>query len=412
MSRPLIRPFAGYVPRADLIEEVVAPPVANITTARYEQLVADHPQSILHLLASAIDSGTGGGDTRMFDQRAAARLREMIADGVLEAHPVAFYILVIETEEAAHTGIVCEVDTAGLDDGRIKRHENTRADTEQLIVDHLTIVGAHTDPVAMTYRAHPELADAISEIIAGREPLRRFTADDGSVQSMWAVADAPTVRHLEMLVAAIPALYITDGHHRTAAAARLAKRRAAANPDHIGSEPYNYLLTVLFAESELTLHGYNRSVNDLGGVDAATVLDRIREVGEVEEISVAWAEEARPRSSGVVAMLLDGRWYRVTFRPEKVPPDARGSLDAALLQDLILGPVLGISDARRDHRLQYVPGPAGLAELEHHEAAVGFALHAATVSDVMAVADEGAVMPPKSTWFAPKVMTGLVVRRI
>jgi uncharacterized protein (DUF1015 family) len=300
----------------------------------------------------------------------------------------------------------------GVDDGRIKRHEHTRAETEELVVEHLNIVGAHTDAVAMTYRPRPDLRIAIEKITKGRLPIRDFTADDGSVQKLWAVTDDTTLDMLKRLVAAIPTVYITDGHHRTAAAARLRRSRAAANPEHSGAEPYNYLLTVLFAADELALFGYNRAVLDLGDTDSATILDRIAAVVDVEEISVAWAEEAQPRVSGTVTMLLDGRWFRLRFREEDIPDDPRGSLDAVLLQKLILAPVLGITDARADRRLHYVPGPAGLAELEHSGAAVGFALHGASVADVMAVADRDDVMPPKSTWFSPKVMTGLVIRLI
>lgn len=410
MSAPLLRPFPGYVPSPETIEEVVAPPVSSITADRYHQLVEDNPDSILHLLGSAIDTGAGGADPSLFDMRGAARLMEMIDEGILEPQPPALYVLVIEEGDTTFTGLVCEVNTEGVADGRIRRHEHTRAETEQLVVDHLDIVGAHTDPVAMTYRRHAGLDDLISATIAGGLPIRDFTADDGSRQRLWRISDTPTLQRAAALLAGLPAVYITDGHHRTAASARLRAKRAATNETHTGEEAYNYLLVVLFSESELRLHGYNRAVMDLGGLGPADVVAKIGAVAELEEISVAWAEEARPRHRGIVTMLLDERWYRITWRPEDVPEDPRGALDAVLLQELILGPVLGIEDVRADRRLHYIPGPAGLAELEHHDAAVAFALHAATVGDVMAVADSGQVMPPKSTWFAPKVKTGIVIR--
>ena len=410
MSTPLIRAFPGYVPNVDVIEGVVAPPVSSITADRYEQLVADNPDSILHLLGSAIDTGEGGADPSLFDMRGAARLRTMIDQGILEAQPAALYVLRIEAGETTYTGLVCEVNTVGVEDGRIRRHEHTRAETEDLVVDHLNIMGAHTDPVAMTYRDHPGLDALINNVIDRQEPGRDFTAADGSHQKLWRIADAETLGRAHGLLAEIPAIYITDGHHRTAAAARLRSRRGGGNEDHTGDEAYNYLLTVLFAESELELHGYNRAVMDLGALTPGDVLATVGDVADVEEISVAWAEDAKPRAQGIITMFLDERWYRITWRPEDVPPDPRGALDVVLLQELILGPVFGIEDARADSRLHYLPGPAGLAELEHHDAAVAFAVHAASVSDVMAVADQGAIMPPKSTWFAPKVQTGLVVR--
>ena len=412
MTTPLLRPFPAYIPAEQHIESIVAPPVSSITTDRYAQLVEDNPDSILHLLGSAIDTGEGGSDPSLFDRRGAARLQQMIDQAKLEAQPEAFYILQIDTGTSTHTGIVCEVHTDGVADGRIKRHEHTRAETEELVVDHLNIVGAHTDPVAMTYRARPELQAAVQAVIANREPLRDFTADDGSEQRLWAIADAETIRLVELLLTWIPAVYITDGHHRTAAAARLAARRAESNPDHAGTEPYNYVLAVLFAEDELALYGYNRAVMSLDGIAADDVVDRIGELAEVDELAVTYAEEARPRSPGVMAMFVGDRWYRVRFREDDIPTDPRDSLDAVLLQELILGPVLGITDARSDSRLHYVPGPAGLAALEHSGAAIAFGLHAASVADVMAVADAGQVMPPKSTWFSPKILTGLIVRRI
>ncbi len=373
-------------------------------------MVADNPDSILHLLGSAIDTGEGGSDPNLYDQRGAARLQAMIEEGILEHHPMAFYILSIEKGEQQHLGIVCEVDTVGLDDGRIKRHEKTRNETEDLVARHLDIIGAHTDPVAMTYRSQPKLDATIREVIAEQPPIRDFVADDGSRQRLWGVTNAETVSELGRLVGDISAVYITDGHHRTAAASRLRVRRTIANPDHRGDEPYNYLLTVLFAEDQLELHGFNRAVMDLGGLEPDDVVTAIEAVTEVEELAVAYSEEARPAASGQIAMLLDGRWYRITIRHSDIPSGAHGALDAVLLQRLILGPILGITDARADSRLHYIPGPAGLAAMEMHDAAIGFALHAAEVGDVMAVADEGAVMPPKSTWFSPKVKTGLVVR--
>ncbi len=412
MTAPLIRAFVGYVPTEDVIEGVVAPPVSSITADRYEQLVADNPDSILHLLGSAIDTGEGGADPSLFDMRGATRLADMIDKGILEKQPEALYVLRVTAGKTTHTGLVCEVNTCGVDDGRIRRHEHTRSETEELVVDHLNIVGAHTDPVAMTHRDHAGLDALIDEVVERDLPARDFTTDDGSRQQLWRISDVFTLDRARSLLAEIPAIYITDGHHRTAAAARLRARRSERNEGHTGHEAYNYLLTVLFAESELELHGYNRAVMDLGGMTPAEVMEKIDAVAEVEEIAVAWAQEAEPRSRGIVSMLLGEHWYRITWRPEDVPEDPRGALDAVLLQDLILGPVLGIEDARADHRLHYIPGPAGLAELEHHDAAIAFALHAASVDDVMAVADAGEVMPPKSTWFAPKVKTGLVARLI
>jgi D-3-phosphoglycerate dehydrogenase len=412
--RPSIRPFVAYLPRPDLAEEVAAPPLSSITADRYQRLVADNPLSILHVLHSAIDTIEGIPEAAAgSEEEGAARLADLLDRGVLVPQSRdAFYVYRVAADSGSHVGLVAEVAAAGLDEGTIRPHEDTRRETEGRVLEHLRAVRAHTDPVAMAHRTDPALAALLQDVVETEAPLLDFEADDGARQQLWVVDDRERMGVISARLATIDRLYITDGHHRTTATRRFAAERAAANPDHTGTEAYNYLPAVLFAEDQLGLDGYHRCLRDLGARSAADFLEDLRRGLRVEELSVPWAEEARPRRSGLVGMLLDGRWYRIDL-PEPRPASTEYErLDAVLLQEHVLGPLLGVVDPRRDERLQYIPGPAGLGEFVRRNAAVGFALHPPTARAVMAVADAGMVMPPKSTWFEPKVRAGIVVRRV
>ena len=409
--RPAIRPFDAYLPRSELASEIVAPPLSTITSDRYEQLVADNPLSILHVLRTAIDSVEGGRDVGPAGTLGRRSLSRLISDGRLE--PVgrdAFYVYRIVTSQRPYIGIIAEVAAAGLAEGSILPHEDTRSETEELVLEHFRRVRAHTDPVAMTYRADPTLDDLLVDVVANPFPTLDFEADDGSRQQLWVVADAERRDAMGTRLALVDRLYITDGHHRTAAARRLAEEQAVAATEHTGSEAYNYLPAVLFADDQLGLAGYHRIVTDIGDLEPYQLIAMLEKELRVEEIAVPWDEEARPRRHGAVGMFLGDHWYRVTFPPAPAGTADYEQLDAVRLQETILGPLLGIDDPRHDSRLQYVPGPAGLAELTRRAGAVGFALHPPAPQTVMSIADSGQVMPPKSTWFEPKVRAGIVVR--
>ena len=301
--------------------------------------------------------------------------------------------------------------TAGLDDGTIRPHEATRTETEELVLDHFRSVRAHSDPVAMMYRADEALRELVAEVTESVVPTLDFDSSDGAHHVLWMVDDEDRVDAISGRLAAVDRLYVTDGHHRAAAAHRYAAEQAARNPEHTGSEPYNYLTAMLFADDDVGLEGYHRCLTDLGDVSPGDLLDAIRRDMTLEEVSVRWANEARPRRHGQVAMLLEGDWYRITFPELAGDADGYEALDAVRLQRHILGPLLGVEDPETDPRLEYIPGPAGLGEFARRGVAVGFALHRPTTAAIMAVADAGRIMPPKSTWFEPKIRAGLVVRR-
>ncbi len=408
---PLIRPFRAFLARPDLAERVATPPVSLVPKGYWERLETDNPSSFQHVMRDTIRT-SGEGFIPPDAAGGRARLDTMIRDGVYRWQDTpAFYVYRLSDGVRGHTGIVAEVALSAYEEGRIRRHEYTTRAAEERLARHMAALRADSYPVALTYRSDSEAADVAAEA-RSRRPLIDFAAD-GMEQTIWVVDDPEEVRRMERALASIRTLYITDGHHRCAAAARFARDEAASHPDDRGDEPYHYLLAILFPESELQIMEYNRCVRDLDGLTPDEFLARIAEVFSVEEVPSGDAETARPDRPGVFGMALEGRWFRLTVPPDRIPDDPYGRLDAVLLQELILDPILGIVDPRSDPRIDYVPGSRGLDVLQHRDGcAVGFAIHAVSMDDVEAVADRGMVMPPKSTWFLPKVGSGLIVRML
>ncbi len=410
--RPAVRGFDGYLPRSDIAHRVTAPPLSSITVDRFEKLVTDHPLSILRVMRSAIDTLTGGSAHTAEDEHGAELLQGLIDGGALHHHErSAFFVYRVIKGGTDHLGLVAEVATVGLDDGTIRPHEGTRVETEDLVLERFRRVRAHTDPVAMTYRADDALAAILQSVTDTDVPTLDFDTSDGARHVLWVVDDVDRMNAITGRLASVDRLYVTDGHHRARAARRNTEEQAARNPAHTGTEPYGYLTAVLFADDQIGLEGYHRCLVDLGDVSAEDVLRRIDETLTLEELAVEWAEEAKPREPGQVGMLLDGRWYRLTFPPVAPGTGVYQSLGALRPQDRVLGPILAVADPETDPRLEYIPGPAGLGEFARRGVVVGFALYRPAIADVMAVADAGEIMPPKSTWFEPKVRAGLVVRR-
>ncbi len=408
---PLIRPFRAYLPRPDLAARVATPPVSRVPEGYWERLEAEDPYSFQHVMRDTIRTG-GEGFVSPEAVAGRARLDAMIRDGIYQWQGTpAFYVYRLSDGVRGHTGVVAEVAVAAYDEGRIRRHEYTTRASEERLARHIAELRADSYPVALAYRSDAG-AVALTAEIGSRRPLIDFAAD-GIEQTVWVVDDPEEVRRLEKVLASIETLYITDGHHRCAAAAHYAHEEAAAHPDHTGDEPYNYLLAVLFPETELRIMEYNRCIRDLNGLTPTEFLARVAEVVTVEELPPDDPEAARPGRPGVFGMAVGDRWFRLTVPPDRIPGDVYGRLDAVLLQDLVLDPILGIGDPRSDPRIDYVPGSRGLDELQHRDGCVVcFAIHPVSMDDVEAVADRGMVMPPKSTWFLPKVGSGLIVRML
>jgi uncharacterized protein (DUF1015 family) len=400
----LVRQFAALRPTAASAAAVVAPPYDVVSTDEARALAAGRPQSFLHISRPEIDLPEGSSPyTDEAYAQGARSLARLVAEGVLvrDKEP-SFYIYRMVMEGRTQTGVAFVGSVHAYEQNRIKRHELTRPDKETDRVRNIATLNAQTGPVLLAYRAN----DAIRELLAvatNSAPLFSVTGPNDVVHTVWATAPA-TDATLQAELDALGALYIADGHHRSAAAARVAaQRRGSAATSH------EYFLCVAFPHDEMRILDYNRVVKDLHGQSPETLLARVRESFDLAALPAARS----PAQRETFAMYLAGRWYELKIRAALVPRhDPVASLDISLLQDRLLAPILGIGDPRTDSRIDFVGGVRGLAELERRvqsgKAAVAFALHATSMEQLMAVADAGKLMPPKSTWFEPKLADGLL----
>ncbi len=403
----LIQPFAALRPAAGRADDVVAPPYDVLSTAEARERAQDRPWSFLHISKPEIDlpAGTDPYAPEVY-AKAAENLRAMVAAGVLARDPApCYYAYRIVMGEHGQTGLVAAASVADYDTNRIRKHEFTRPDKEDDRVRQIDALDAQTGPVLLAYPNAPEV-DAILAAASAGTPDSDATLD-GVRHTLWVIRDAAIQARLTSAFNAMHALYIADGHHRSASASRIAAARRAANPGHTGGEAYNHFLSVIFPAHEMRIMDYNRVITDLNGLTAEAFLDRLGGAFSVEPAAAA----VKPDHPGTFGLYLGGRWYRLTIRADLVPADPVGRLDVSLLQTNMIAPILGIADPRRDKRIDFVGGIRGLTELEKRvdsgEMALALALYPTRMEDLMAVADANEVMPPKSTWFEPKLADGL-----
>jgi uncharacterized protein (DUF1015 family) len=402
--------FSAIRPAPQLAEQVAAVPYDVVNRAEAMELARGNPHSFLHVGRSDIDlpESTDPHDPQIY-ARAREALSQLLADGtLLRDRERSLYLYRQIMEGRAQTGLVGCVHIDDYECDVIRKHEKTRPDKEDDRTRHVLTLNAHAEPVFLAYRGQREI-DELSAGVVRSPPLYDFTAPDGVRHTVWKLPDPePWVRAFR----AVPHAYVADGHHRSASAWRAGKERRAANPKHTGNEEYNWFLAVLFPADQLTILPYHRMVRDLGGTTPGALLERLRDVGRVSRTA-----DAMPARSGAFGMYLDGEWHRIDLDERSVDrEDPIGSLDVSLLQERILGPVLGVGDPRTDQRLEFVGGIRGTRELERRvdsgEMAVAFSLFPTTMSQLMAVSDAGTVMPPKSTWFEPKLRSGLFVHEL
>lgn len=400
----MIRPFAGLLPRPDVAARVVAPPYDVVTVAEAKAMGGDDPLNFLHVSRPEIDfpAGTDPYSAEVY-AKAAENMERLITDNVLrrEEEP-GYYVYRIELPGHVQTGLAAAASIAAYRANRIRRHEVTRPDKEDDRVRQIEAINAHTGPVLSVYRTDNVVSDLLAS--AAREaPRFRVDAPDGSRHSVWPVTDSESVSRLTAAFEAMDAVYIADGHHRSAAADRVAAARGGS-----GSDPSDYFLMVLFPEEEVNILGYHRLVRDLNGSDAATFLSELEANFEVQECATA----VYPQTSGEFGMYLGGIWRRLMLRNADANADPVARLDVSVLSRLILEPILGIGDVRRDPRIDFVGGREGAGlvarRVDSGEMAVGFVLYPTQLTELFAVADAGGIMPPKSTWFDPKLLDGAV----
>lgn len=402
----LIQPFPALRPAPGRANDVVAPPYDVLSTEEARVRAAGRPWSFLHISKPEIDlaPGTNPYAPEVY-AKGAENLQAMIHAGVLVRDPApCYYAYRIVMGNHSQTGIVAAASVADYDTNRIRKHEFTRPDKEDDRVRQIDALDAQTGPVLLAYPAAPEV-----DAILAASSLGAPDSDaelDGVRHTLWAIRDPAIQTRITAAFNAMPALYIADGHHRSASASRIAAARRAANPGHTGEEPYNAFLSVIFPAHEMRIMDYNRVITDLNGLSAEDFLGRVSAAFSVEP-----GKAVKPVQPGTFGLYLAGRWYRLGIRPELIPADPVGRLDVSLLQNNLIAPILGIADPRRDKRIDFVGGIRGLAELEKRvdsgEMALAFSLHPTRMEDLMAVADANEVMPPKSTWFEPKLADGL-----
>jgi uncharacterized protein (DUF1015 family) len=406
---PLIRPFPGLRPAPGRAAEVAAPPYDVLSTAEARLRAQGKPWSFLHISKPEIDLPV---DTNPYAPevyaKAVENLRRMVKEGVLRQDEGACYYAYRLTMPIAgtlhiQTGLVAAAAVKDYDSNRIRKHEFTRPDKEDDRVRQIEALGAQTGPVLLAYPRAPEV-DALLARATAEPPGDDVLRDDGIRHQLWVIADAALIEAISAAFETMPALYIADGHHRSAAASRVAAHHHRPG----GLQQSDYFLAVIFPHHEMRILDYNRVVRDLNGLTREGFLARLRPAFTAAPA----AARVHPGRPGELGMYLPGQWYRLEVDPARLPEDPVKRLDVSLLADLLLDPVLGIHDLRRDHRIDFVGGIRGLEELERRvdsgEMAVAFALYPTRMEDLMAVADANEVMPPKSTWFEPKLADGLV----
>jgi uncharacterized protein (DUF1015 family) len=405
----LIQPFRGLRPTAGQATAIAAPPYDVLSSDEARARASGKPWSFLHISKPEIDlpRETDPYAPEVY-AKAAANLQKMLDAGILvrDAAPCYYaYRLTMPGERGDHvqTGIVAAANVADYDSNRIRKHEFTRPDKEDDRVRQIEALNAQTGPVLLAYPTSAT-ADALIDAIARGTPDSDVTADDGIRHQIWVLTDAAQIEAITQTFDAMKALYIADGHHRSAAASRVAAARHRQGQEQAA----DYFLAVIYPHHQMKILDYNRVIKDLHGLDETQLLARLAADFSVEDS----ASRVHPGRPGEFGMYLAGRWRKLTIKPERVPADPVDSLDVSLLSDYVLGPLLGIADLRRDKRIDFVGGIRGLAELEKRvdsgEMAVAFALHPTRMDQLMAVADSNEVMPPKSTWFEPKLADGLV----
>jgi uncharacterized protein (DUF1015 family) len=399
---PLIKPFRALRPAPGRAAEVLAPPYDVLSSAEARERAKGKPWSFLHISKPEIDldPATDPYDKSVY-AKAAENLEKMIASGVLirDAKPC-YYVYRLTWRGRTQTGLAAAASLADYASNRIRKHELTAPVKEDDRVRQIEAVNAQTGPVMIGCPDAPEI-DAILQQAASGKPEVDVTADDGVRHQLWVIADDATIGKLSRAFDALPAIYIADGHHRSAAAARIAKARE-------GDGSHQYFLSVIFPEREMTILDYNRVIKDLNGRNAEHLVAELRKSFTVTPSD----QPLRPASAHEYGMYLAGGWYRLGIRPDLVPSDPIGRLPISVLTRNAIEPLFGIKDPRTDKRIDFVGGARGLEGLEKRvksgEMAVAFALYPTQMADLMAVADAGAIMPPKSTWFEPKLADGMV----
>lgn len=409
----IMKPFSAYRPAKGLEAEIAALPYDVYNRKEAVEVVRQNPGSFL-----AIDRAETqfSDDVDTYDPKVYAKAHDMLWDWIAqgrfvqEEKPV-YYLYEQVMDGRSQKGIVA---CASIDDycnNVIKKHENTRADKEQDRINHVKICEAQTGPIFLAYRSNVVLKKLIQEVSA-KEPVYDFVSEDGITHRVWTIPQEDKIETISETFKGMDSIYIADGHHRCASAAKVGLLKRQENPGYTGEEEFNYFLSVLFDSEELAIMDYNRVVKDLNGLSDEEYLQKITECFQVEKVGT---EPYRPKQKGEFGMFLEGSWYCLKAKAEICSEDAVAGLDVSILQDNLLSPILGIGDPKTDKRIDFVGGIRGLKELERRATSdmkIAFSMYPTSIYELFAVADAGLLMPPKSTWFEPKLRSGLFVHAI
>ena len=408
-----IIPFKAIRPRTDLVEQIAALPYDVYSREEAREKVKNDSYSFLRIDRPETQFPE---DYDMYApevyEKAHDMLWEMVKNGefVTEDKPAYYvYELVINVRSQVVIAACASVDD--YENQLIKKHENTRADKEADRIRHVDICNAQTGPIFLAYRRREEIEKQV-EMAMQKTPVYDFTADDGITHRIWVIDEGEAVATIQNGFAQVDSVYIADGHHRCASAVKVSLKRREANPDYTGKEPFNHFLSVIFPDDQLMIMDYNRVLKSLNGYTEEEFLAKVQEIFITEESGI---EPYHPTQKGEMGMYLQGIWYKLTIKPEMLKGDPVKDLDVSILQDYLLSPVLDILDPKTDGRIDFVGGIRGLKELErrvHTDCKVAFSMYPTSIHELFAVSDAGKLMPPKSTWFEPKLRSGLLIHSL
>ena len=407
-----VLPFASYRPAKEVVSEVAALPYDVYKRAEAKAFVDNNPKSFLRIDRPETQFPD---DFDMYSQAVYDKAREMLNEDLSNGTYVHdekpdYYIYELIMDGRSQTGIVAVVSVDDYIDGTIMKHENTLAAKEQDRINHIYNCGAQTGPIFLAYRDRAKVNEIVNKV-KQTDKTYGFTADDGVTHNVWVISDEQDIAAIRDEFADENKIYIADGHHRAASAVKVGLKKREENPGYTGEEDFNFFMSVLFPESELAILPYNRVVKDLNGLSDSEFIDKLKTVADVEEVS----SQYQPVDKATFGMFLEDKWYKLSIKKELRSDDPVSGLDVSLLQDNILTPILGIEDPRTDKRIDFVGGIRGLGELErrvHTDMKVAFSMYPTSINELFEVADAGLLMPPKSTWFEPKLRSGIFIHEI
>lgn len=407
-----VKPFICIRPNEKVADKVAALPYDVYNRQEAKEVVKDNKLSFLNIdrAETQFDDSVDTYDQRVY-AKAKELLENMINDGTfITDNDRCYYIYELTMEGRVQTGLVACASIDDYQNNIIKKHENTRADKEIDRINHVDTCNAQTGPIFLAYRAN-DVIRAIVNKTKTEKAIYDFTSEDGITHRVWKIADEKDVKDICDAFGTINSIYIADGHHRAASAVKVGLKRRQENPDYDGTEEFNYFLSVLFPDEELMIMPYNRVVKDLNGNTKEEYLEKVSKCFDIEKVDEPYSPEVK----GNIGMYLDGQWYKLTAKDEIKVNDPVDSLDVALLQNNLLTPILGIGDPRVDKRIDFIGGIRGLKELERRcslDMQIAFSMYPTSINELFNVSDAGKLMPPKSTWFEPKLRSGLFIHKL